>query len=80
MFPLNIPSLICKNDEIDGYVLILLTGSSPATFVATSFAKFNLEGGDVLMDTSNSLQISFMLRTRSSSGQIISLVSFILFQ
>ncbi|EJD76527.1 hypothetical protein LOAG_16543 [Loa loa] len=52
--------------------------SSPATFVSTSFAKFKLEDGDAMMDILNPLQISFMLRTRSLSGQIIYLVSFIL--
>uniref|UniRef100_A0A8R1XQU3 Uncharacterized protein n=1 Tax=Onchocerca volvulus TaxID=6282 RepID=A0A8R1XQU3_ONCVO len=48
-------------------------GSSPATFVPTSFAKFELEDGDgsVMKDILKPLQISFMLQTRSLLGQII---------
>ncbi|VDN81915.1 unnamed protein product [Brugia pahangi] len=58
-------NMTCTNYD-GGYVC-----SSPATFISTSFAKFKLENGGVATDISKSLQISFMLRTRSLSGQII---------
>uniref|UniRef100_A0A158Q8R8 Neurogenic locus Notch protein n=1 Tax=Elaeophora elaphi TaxID=1147741 RepID=A0A158Q8R8_9BILA len=45
--------------------------SSPATFVSTSFAKFKLENSEAIKDIPEPLQISFVLRTRSLSGQII---------
>ncbi|VDK78277.1 unnamed protein product [Litomosoides sigmodontis] len=47
--------------------------SSPATFVPTSSATFKLVNGGAIKDVSKSLQISFVLRTRSLSGQIIHL-------
>ncbi|KAM3727370.1 Uncharacterized protein ACO02O_04038 [Dirofilaria immitis] len=62
----NAANVTCTNYD-GGYVC-----SSPATFVPTSFAKFELiNNGDIRKDISKSLQITFMLRTRSLSGQII---------
>ncbi|VDK61447.1 unnamed protein product, partial [Gongylonema pulchrum] len=59
-------NVTCTNHD-GGYVC-----SSPATFIPSSFAKYKLLDG-ISTDRSipDSLQISFLLRTRSGSGQII---------